>query len=346
MVKKILSYLNKNKTSIIILILAFLFPTLCELLGVKLRTSTITLINLGGIYAIAAIGYNILLGFGGQISLGHAAFIGIGAYITANLSIRYDVNFIIALLASVVVTAILGFILGLPALRLEGNYLAIATLGFGVAFEHIFMEFEVFTGGFSGLKGVKAPKIFNIEFKSRQEMYYLILIFIVIAFILAKNLINTKTGRALQAIRDSETAASSLGVNSAKYKTIAFVISAAYAGAAGSLWTYLFRQVYPQSFGMAISLNLLAMIVIGGLGSLWGSVIGAMFMTLLPEYMKAIKITNGSFIATGILLILTVMFCPYGIIQLLHKASFYIKKFISKGGKNNLPKNKELKEVP
>jgi branched-chain amino acid transport system permease protein len=327
---KLLNFLNKNKYNIMVLVLAILLPTLAKIIGFQLKTSTLTLINLGGIYVIAAIGYNVLLGFGGQISLGHAAFLGIGAYVSANLSIRYDVNFLVGILASVIVTALLGFILGLPALRLEGNYLAIATLGFGVAFEHIFMEFEHLTGGFSGLKGIKPPTLLGYEFKSRLDMYYLILAFIVIAFIIGRNIIKTKTGRALMALRDSEVAASSLGVNVSKYKTIAFVISAAYAGAAGSLWAYLMRQVYPGQFSMSVSLNLLAMIVIGGLASLWGSVIGAMFMTLLPEYMKAIKITNGAFIATGILLILTVMFCPYGVVQLLQKLRFKLLELKNK----------------
>lgn len=307
------------------LVTAILFPKIFDILGIPLKTSTITLINLGGIYVIASIGYNILLGYAGQISLGHAAFIGIGAYITANLSIKYNIHFLLALMASILVTAVLGFLLGLPALRLEGNYLAIATLGFGVAFEHIFMEFEGFTGGFSGLKGIHPPKVFGFELKSRISMYYFILFFIVISVIVARNIINSKTGRALMALRDSEIAAGSLGVNTAKYKTIAFVISAAYAGAAGSLWAYLFRQVYPQSFGMGVSLNLLAMIVIGGLSSISGSIIGALFMTMLPEYIKAIPIKNASSIITGILLILTVMYCPYGINQIFHVIRLKVK---------------------
>lgn len=332
MKERVIDFFGRNKVNLIILIAVALFPIVCSVLGIKLRTSTLTLINLGGIYVIAAIGYNLLLGFGGQISLGHAAFLGLGAYITANLSIRFELHFVIVLLISIAVTTIVGIILGIPALRLEGNYLAIATLGFGVAFEQIFMEFESFTGGFSGLKGIKAPSFFGYEFKSRLQMYYLILFFILLAVVVAKNVIKTKTGRALMAIRDSEVAASSLGVNIAKYKTIAFAISAAYAGAAGCLWAYLMRQVYPQQFGMSVSLNLLAMVVIGGLGSVWGAVIGAMFMVLLPEYMKAIPIINGSFIATGIFLILIVRFCPNGVVYLIQKGFYKVKKYFKKEG--------------
>jgi branched-chain amino acid transport system permease protein len=321
----IATFLKKNKYSLIVLLLAILFPQF-----VTLKRSTFTLINLAGIYVIAAIGYNILLGYGGQISLGHSAFIGIGAYVTANLSIRYNVSFIIAIFASLLVTAALGFMLGLPALRLEGSYLAIATLGFGVAVQHIFMEFEAFTGGFSGLKGIPAPKFLGYEFKTRLDMYYFILFFIVLSIIVAQNILKTKTGRSLMAIRDSEIAASSLGVNIAKYKTKAFVISAAYAGVAGSLYAYLIRQVYPNSFGMAESLNLLSMIVIGGLASIPGSIVGALFMTMLPEYVKAIPIRNGAFIITGVLLILTVMYCPYGIVQLYMNMKYKIKTQFTK----------------
>lgn len=323
MIKKYLKYF-------IVLIIAVIFPLIFKVIGIPLNRSTLTLLNLSGIFVIAAIGYNILLGFAGQISLGHAAFIGIGAYVTANLTINYHVHFILAIIAACIVNGILGIILGLPALRLEGNYLAIATLGFGVAFEHIFMEFEDFTGGFSGIKGIPAPEVLGFKFTSRESMYYFILFFIVLSIIAAKNILKTKTGRALMALRDSEIAAQAMGVNTAKYKTIAFVISAIYAGLAGSIYALLFRQVYPQSFGVSVSLNLLAMIVIGGLGSISGSVVGALFMTLLPEYMKNLPIKNSSYILTGLMLILVVMYCPYGIIQIYNRVKVKLFKNIKK----------------
>jgi len=315
---------KKYVMQIVLLLICIIFPKFFELIGSPITRSTLTLIDLAGIYAIVAIGYNILLGFGGQISLGHAAFIGIGAYVTANLAINYNVPFVVAILASCAVNGVLGFLLGLPALRLEGNYLAIATLGFGVAFEHIFMEFDAFTGGFSGIEDIPPASIFGFEFDTRTRMYYFILFFIVLAIIAARNILKTKTGRALKALRDSETAAEAMGVNLAKYKTTAFVISAMYAGVAGSLYAYLFKQVYPQSFGVSVSLNLLAMIVIGGMASIPGAIIGAGFMTLLPEYIKAIPIKNSSFILTGLLLILTVMYCPNGIMQIYEKIKYKV----------------------
>lgn len=322
---KLKQFMKQNIKILIALMIVIMFPLIFSLIGMPLKRSTMTLFNMAGIYMIVAIGYNILLGFGGQISLGHAAFIGLGAYITANLSIRFGVSFLVSIIISVLITGLLGVVLGIPALRLEGNYLAIATLGFGVAIEHIFMEFEGLTGGFSGIKGVSAPSIFGFELKSRLSMYYFILFFILLSITVARNLINSKTGRALMALRDSEIAAESLGINIAKYKTIAFAVSAAYAGLAGSLWAFLFRAVYAQSFGIAVSLNLLAMVVIGGLGSIKGSIIGAILMTILPEYTKAIPIANSATIITGILLIIIVMYSPYGLVELYGRMQHKLK---------------------
>ncbi|WP_461207067.1 branched-chain amino acid ABC transporter permease [Clostridium sp. DL1XJH146] len=318
-------FIRQNKKFLIGLLIVIVFPLIFSLIGIPLKRSIMTLFNMAGIYIIVAIGYNLLLGFGGQISLGHAAFIGLGAYITANLSIRFDANFLVSMAVSVIITGLLGVVLGIPALRLEGNYLAIATLGFGVAMEHIFMEFEGLTGGFSGLTGVASPSIFGFEFGSRLSMYYFILFFIVLAIIIARNIINSKTGRALMALRDSEIAAESLGINIAKYKTIAFAVSAAYAGLAGSLWAFLFKAVYAQSFGTAVSLNLLAMVVIGGLGTISGSIIGAVLMIILPEYTKAIPLANSATIITGILLIVIVMYSPYGLVELYGRLKYKFK---------------------
>lgn len=313
----------------IFLIIAIIFPLIFSL-----PRSTMTLIDLAGIYVIVAIGYNILLGFGGQISLGHAAFLGIGAYVTANVALAFNPPFIVGIIIAAIVNGLLGIVLGLPALRLEGNYLAIATLGFGVAFQHVFMEWESFTGGFSGLRNIPPAHLFGITFQSRLNMYYLILVFIVIAIIVSRNILSSRTGRALIAMRDSHVAASSMGVDIAQYKTYAFVISAVFAGVAGSLYAYLMKQVYPNSFDIALSLNILAMIVIGGIASIEGSIVGALFITIIPQFLKNIKVQNASFILTGVLLILSVMYFPYGLIQIYHKlVNKIIRIFSKKKGK-------------
>ncbi|SHH80724.1 branched-chain amino acid ABC transporter permease [Sporanaerobacter acetigenes] len=305
---------------LIVLIVVIAFPLIFDL-----PRSTMTLLDLAGIWVIVAIGYNLLLGFGGQISLGHAAFVGIGAYITANIAINYNPPLIVGVLLAGVVNGLLGLVLGLPALRLEGNYLAIATLGFGVAFQHIFMEWESFTGGFSGIRNIPPAHIFGFTFDNRVSMYYLIFIFILLAIIISKNILRSKTGRALIAMRDSSIAASSIGVDIAKYKTTAFVLSAIFAGVAGSLYAYLMKQVYPNSFDTAMSLNILAMIVIGGIASIEGSIVGALFITIIPQLLKNIPVQNASFILTGVLLILSVMYFPFGLVQVYHNIVKKIK---------------------
>ncbi|QGU96710.1 branched-chain amino acid ABC transporter permease [Clostridium bovifaecis] len=324
--------IKKHSKSLIFLLVIIFVPLIMELAGSPIASSKMTLIQMACMYAIVAIGYNILLGFGGQISLGHAAFMGLGAYITGKLMLSLEMNFIFAIIIAAVVNGILGLLLGLPALRLEGQYLAIATLGFGVAMLKVFEELEVLTGGHSGLTGIPAAELFGFVFKSKLSKYYLVLFFLVASIIAAKNILKTKTGRALTAMRDSEIAASSMGVNIAKYKTTAFIISAIYASIAGSMIAIIDRQVFSNVFGISTSLNLLAMIVIGGIASIPGSIIGAFFITLIPEYLKAIPITNAAYILTGVMLIIAVMFFPHGIIEVYEKIK---SKLFSKKGNVN-----------
>lgn len=310
--------------SILFLLIVVLVPLIMQLAGAPIPSSRMTLIQMALYYSIVAIGYNILLGFGGQISLGHAAFMGVGAYATGKLMVAFGMNFILAIIIAAIINAILGLVLGLPALRLEGQYLAIATLGFGVGMLKVFEELHGLTGGHSGLTGIPAANLFGFAFKSKISKYYLILFFLVAAIIAANNILKTKTGRALTAIRDSEIAASSMGINIAKYKTTAFVISAIYASLAGSMLAIADRQVFHNVFGVPTSLNFLAMIVIGGMASIPGSIIGAFFITLVPELLKSIPIANFSYILTGVMLILSVLFFPRGLIEVYHKIKLKI----------------------
>lgn len=329
--QKIWNVVKKNYINLIILLVVVLLPLLFNF-----KQSTMTLFSLAGIYAIAAIGYNLLLGFAGQISLGHAAFIGLGAYITANLMKDFNMNFILAIIIAAAVNGVLGFLVGLPALRLKGHYLAIATLGFGVAVEKIFGAWKIFTGGHSGLRGIPNGSIFGFTLNSKLAKYYFILILLVLGIIAANNLLNTKVGRALRAMSDSESAASSMGINLAKYKTTVFVISAVYASAAGSLMAIYFNRIFHTSFNMALSMNLLAMIVIGGLASIKGSIIGAVYLAIVPELLKkVINIDGAAFIVSGFLMIIIVLFCPRGIIQIENKLKNFMRKRL-KRSKSNL----------
>lgn len=301
----------RYRAELAIIAIAVLFPILF-----RPSTSMLTLLNLAGVNAIVAVGYNLLLGYAGQISLGHSAFVGIGAYLTALLSKNVRLPFPLVLCVVAAACGLFGAFLGLPALRLEGNYLAIATLGFGVACQHVFMEWESVTGGFSGIRNIPPPTVFGFALRDRLHIYYLILAFVILAVACASTLIKTKPGRALMAVRDSETAALALGVEPGKTKTLAFAISAMYAGVAGGLYAYHFHQVYPHSFDLAMSLNILAMVVIGGLASVEGPLIGAGVITVVPEFLKEVRVQNASSILTGLLLIVCVTYYPAGLIQL------------------------------
>lgn len=281
--------------------------------------ATMTILNTVVIYSMIALGFNILLGYAGQISLGHAAFMGLGAYVSAYLTTKLALPFLLSLLISGIVPMIIGVLLGLIALRLEGHYLGIATLGFGVAAQQIFVEWVGFTNGYSGVRA-KYPAIFGYQFKSREAFFVLAIAVLVILCIFAYNLLKAKTGRAILAMRDSASAAQAMGVYIYKYKLIAFALSAFYAGIAGSMYIHLIRFTEPSTWGVTLSLNLLAIVVIGGMASIGGSILGAIFIGLSPEVIKAIpalsEIMNLSYILNGVTMILAIMFFPLGFVRL------------------------------
>jgi branched-chain amino acid transport system permease protein len=245
------------------------------------------------IHVILVVGLNILVGNTGQISMGHAGFFAIGAYGTTLLMAQLHVPFFIALPLAAFIAAFFGFLLGLPSLRLDGPYLAIATLGFGLAIMHILGRWSVF----GGREGLHAPPLdiglpnFGLSFvlKSDASKYYLILMLTVILVILAKNILKTRAGRAFVAIRDSDIAAEVIGINLTVYKTLAFATSAFYAGIAGGLYGFVLGFFDPFTFNLILSIVFLAMAVVGGLGSIIGSIAGATLITVLQyDWLKNI----------------------------------------------------------
>lgn len=283
------------------------------------KTSSITLMTTVAAYGLAAIGFNILLGYSGQISLGHAAFVGLGAYVSAFVTENLHLPFFLGLLLAGLVPVILGLILGAIALRLEGHYLAIATLGFGVAVQQTFKVLTQFTNGFAG-KTAPGADFFGIAIKSGKPYFVLCVIIVVLGALMAYNLIHSKTGRALIAMRDSEHAARAMGIDLVKYKLIAFSISAFYAGVAGSLYIHLVKYTQPDVWGMVLSINLLGMVVVGGLTSIGGSILGAAFITLLPHLVMDTPIlkdiNSSSIIMTGLLIVIIIRYLPGGLISL------------------------------
>ena len=237
-----------------------------------------------GIAVIAAMGLNVLTGFTGQISLGNAAFLAVGAYTTAALSVR-GVSFVIAVPASGIISALVGMVFGIPSLRLKGLYLAMATLAAHFIVEFTAVHWEHVTGGVAGIS-IAAPVLFGRAFDNDRLLYCLILPAAIFHLWFAKNLFRTKVGKAFVAIRDQDISAEVMGVDVFRYKLLAFGVSSFYVGVAGSLLAYQSKIISPENFPLGVAIDHLGMIIIGGLGSVLGSILGAAFITLLPEVLR------------------------------------------------------------
>jgi branched-chain amino acid transport system permease protein len=272
------------------------------------------------IYSIVGLGLMLLAGFTGLFSIGHAAFLGVGAYTQAVMT-NAGAPFPIALAAAAALSAIVGVIVGLPALRVKGIYLGIATLAFGFIVEEVFARWESVTGGNAGMH-VKAPAIFEWKLETAGELYFLCLVITVIATLAILNLLRSPTGRAFVAIRDSEISAQSMGIHLAAYKTLSFAISAALAGLGGALYAHMIKFLSPDQFNIIQSIDLLLMVVIGGLGSVHGAFLGAIFLITMPQLISSVKDILPAFIGQapglksliyGLVLIAFVLFEPLGI---------------------------------
>jgi len=273
------------------------------------------LVTLTGIFALVALGLNLLTGYAGQISLCHASLFGVGAYATALLTQKAGFSYLVALLVGALFTTAIGAIAAVPALRLKNIYLAIATLGFGVVLQKIIFEWRSLTGGGGGL-ALNAPSIAGYEIDA-TGLYYLTLAFLTVGLIGAWNVSRGRTGRALLVIRESEIAAGSLGIHAARYKVTVFAISAFYAAIAGGLFAYLVRYINPESFSVGLSISFLSMVVIGGLGTIGGSVVGAIFYVIVPELLRGIKDAPG--LVFGLLLVVVMVFMPQGLWGMLRR---------------------------
>ena len=248
-------------------------------------TYWLDVLNRIGIAVIGALGLNILVGFTGQISIGHAAFLAVGAYATAILEVNAGLPFYLAIPLAALLTAAFGLVFGIPSLRLRGLYLAIATLAAHFITTFGIIHWESMTKGVLGFM-VPPATVFGLPLDSDARIFYLIFALTVPAVLVTKNLFRTKVGRAFIAIRDRDVAAGVMGVSLYRYKLLAFVISSFYAGVAGGLMAHHSRILFPDAFTLLVAIDYLAMIIIGGMGSILGSIFGAVFMTLLPEVLK------------------------------------------------------------
>jgi branched-chain amino acid transport system permease protein len=286
-----------------------------------------------GINTMLAIGLNLLLGYAGQISLGHAAFFGLGAYISGIITTRFPVDPFSVIILAAVSAGALAFVIGFPILKLKGHYLAMATLGFGIIMYIIFNETVGLTGGPSGLSGIPNLHIGSLIFDNDLNNYYLVWLFTLIVMLLSINLSQSRIGRALRAIHDSEVAARVMGVNARILKVQIFTVSAVISAIAGSLYAHIMTFISPASFGFNFSIELLTMVVIGGLGSIYGSFLGAAILTMLPEMLRVFQ--DFDIIIYGLMLILMTMFMPGGLISGLQKTAEFAAAKIKGMTSNN-----------
>jgi len=280
-----------------------------------------------GIYLVALIGLNVLTGYTGQISLGHGAFMAIGGYTTAILMSDHGVKDVWTIPLAALVAGIAGFLFGIPALRLSGLYLALATFAIAVSMPAVIKRFEGFTGGGSGINLFGTPEltasltpvtILGQELTFNDWLYYLCWTVALVGYVVAWLLLRGRTGRAFRAVRDSETAAQSSGVSLPRYKTLAFGVSAAYAGAAGALFAIATTFVNPDTFPVALSILLLVGVVVGGLGSLVGLIAGAVFIQFLPIWSQEVSQSPGApSVVSGLVLIALMFVLPMGVAGLV-----------------------------
>ncbi len=298
-------------------------------------TYWLDVLNRIGIAIIGALGLNILVGYTGQISIGHAAFLAVGAYATAVFEANLGLPFYLALPLAALVTSGFGLIFGIPSLRLRGLYLAIATLAAHFITTYGIVHWESVTKGVLGFM-VPPASLFGVTLESDARVFYLIFALVVPATLFAKNLFRTRVGRAFIAIRDRDVAASVMGVSLLRYKLLAFVVSSFYAGLAGGLMAHHSRILFPDAFTLLVAIDYLAMVIIGGLGSILGSIFGAVFMTLLPEVLKLTAtsltgvypqafglIASARDIVFGLAVILFLMYEPQGLARIWVRCRSY-----------------------
>jgi branched-chain amino acid transport system permease protein len=252
------------------------------LIPLVLDSHAMSLVNLMLLACIGAIGLNILVGYTGQVSLGHGAFMMVGSYTAALVTVRLGLPFWLGLPAGGAVAALVGAFFGIPSLRIKGLYLAIATLAGQFIIEWVINHSTWISGGVQSTIYVPTPTFLGLEINSEYRRFYMVLPVAIIAYVAAMNLVRSRVGRAFIAIRDRDVAAEIIGVDIFRYKLLAFAVSSFYAGVAGALWTYYLKIANYEHFTLATSVSYLAMIIIGGLGSVLGSVFGAVFITLLP----------------------------------------------------------------
>lgn len=303
------SWLGLQIFTLIVIVFPFIFS----------QSFYITKATFAGIYTIVAVSLGLLMGFAGQISLGHAAFYGVGAYTTAVLTTTYNFNPWVGLIFSLLIPGIVAFIIGFTMSRLNGYYLAMATLAFGIIVHVLLVEWKSVTKGASGLYGIPKVGLFGYSLMQGIPYYYFVWAFALFIIIISLNIINSRIGRALRSIHGSEIAASAMGVDAGKYKMQVFILGAMFSGLAGWLMAHMSYSITPTSFTLETSIVFLAMVVLGGSISIWGAVVGSLLITLIGVIVKIlgehIPFITSDFehVLYGLILMVVVIFLPKGL---------------------------------
>jgi branched-chain amino acid transport system permease protein len=275
---------------------------------------TMRLVDLALVYSIYALSLNVVLGYTGLINLGQSAFLGIGAYTTGIVAVQTGLPFLLCLLASVIFGAVAGLIVGVPALRIGGHYLALVTIAFALIGYVFFVNLRDLTGGYDGLNSIPAPTLGGLRFDNVFTFYYLPFIALVLVALGLRMVRTSHLGRSMVSIREDEDMARALGVRPMRTKTLAFVACSCLASLAGGLYAYLYGYVSPDSFDVVNSVLVLAMVLIGGTGSIVGSIIGAFLLTLLPEYLRFLGPWYP--VVYAVVIIVVMLFLPGGLASL------------------------------
>jgi len=269
---------------------------------------------MAGVFGVLALSLNLLLGYTGQLSLGHAAFFGIGAYTSALLTLRSEWSFWLALPAAVLAAGLAGWAIGRLALKLRGAYFVLVTISFAGVIALVSINWMDLTNGPLGLPGVPAPELGSWSFRTKTAYYYLVLAAVALAYEVCRRLVHSRIGRAFVALRENEALAESVGVDGTRYLVLAAVVSAGMAGLAGSLYAHYTRFVSPEVFLFTYTVTMVIMVVAGGKGTLAGPLVGAVLFTILPEALRAATSWQWQMLAYGVILVVFVFFLPRGIV--------------------------------
>ncbi len=306
---KILYFLYLHRTGLTVLVLSMVLAIYPLLYG---NPYILGLTNLIGIYTIVVLGLNLFIGYAGQISLGHAAFFALGAYGSALMTVEWGFWPWPSIALVALGTGVIALLVGIPTLRLHGHYLAMATLGFNIVIYTVLVQWDDLTGGPSGFAGIPSLSIGSWQFDSDLKLHYLVWAAALICLTLGLNLVRSGVGRGLAALAGDEIAARSLGVDTRRAKVKVFVLSAVLASLVGSLYAHTFGFVSPDTFGIFASVDFVTMVVVGGLGSVWGSLFGAALLTWLPEFVDLFETYKE--IIHGLLLVVVLLFLPQGLV--------------------------------